>query len=232
MGEQAGQTFDRKFFLSYREKDEGASLILGNLSLRLEEMYGKGQVFYDHLGLQAGKKWDPEIRRHLKEADAVIVVIADDARWLGVTANGPRRIDQGDDDWVYWEVKTALELVDETEQLDLEDPNQERKRKWVFPLLVGKDTPVPKRENLPPGLAKLAEIQCYHLSGRDHRYGDNRDRDLVWRIQGFCRYIGSVMPLPATRVGLMNRLVEPIEDLSFPAMIQAAENQEIPLVRL
>lgn len=121
-----------RVFISYRREDSAsyADYLFACLRAEVPDV----RVFRDSDTLQPGMVFAEKIAETVAACDVLLAVIG--KKWLGAKENGERRIDR-EDDWVRLEVAAAL--------------NQQ---KWVIPCLVG-GAKMPRKEDLPPDLAKL-----------------------------------------------------------------------------
>ena len=119
--------------ISYRRED--SLPIAGRLYDRLQAKFGKQAVFMDFDSIPAGVDFRERIKQTIEQSQVVVAVIG--PRWLGEQSDSSRRIDEPTD-FVRLEIKYALEQ-------DIP----------VIPLLVD-NTPMPKPEQLPPEIEKLA----------------------------------------------------------------------------
>ena|SRR5215208_1419268 len=117
-----------KIFLSYRRDDSEAE----TRTIQIALVQSGYDVFIDRIGIQPGDRWKDKIKNALRDSSIVISVIGD--KWLTSSdLDGRRRID-GDEDWVRFELGTALETD-----------------KTIIPLLINKaQMPAPK--SLPDNL--------------------------------------------------------------------------------
>ena len=137
-------------FISYRQDDARAWAVL--LRDRLAETFGESHVFLAVDTLGPGIWWE-QIETALRSAKAVLVLIG--RRWLSITdASGEQRLRQSDD--VHRrEIELAL-----------------ASSATVIPILVDNAT-MPAREDLPPSIAALADLQARRLSeAHRHRVAD------------------------------------------------------------
>jgi pterin-4a-carbinolamine dehydratase len=105
-------------------------------------------VFIDTESIRTGDDWADQIDQALKSASILIPVIG--PGWLRIADEyGRRRLDQ-DDDWVRNEILHALEH-----------------KLRVIPLLLS-GTPLPRKDALPPSIARLTAHQAFEL--RDDRW--------------------------------------------------------------
>lgn len=133
-------------FISYRRTDGAwVSRLAQNLNIR----FGKDLIWRDVEDIKPGKKWLDEIRNAITGSDAVLVVIG--PHWLQ-DEQGRRRLDDPND-ILLREVEAAFES-----------------KRDIIPVLVG-NAALPQREDLPPSLSKLLDIQAAVL--RDREWGQD-----------------------------------------------------------
>ncbi|MCB9266500.1 MAG: SUMF1/EgtB/PvdO family nonheme iron enzyme [Lewinellaceae bacterium] len=93
-------------FISYRTADTTAQA--GRLRDSINHHFGWEAAFLD-TRLKAGEEWPVALRQRVEQAQAVLVLLRDRSKWLGVDPDlGGRRIDDPKD-WVFQEVNTALQ---------------------------------------------------------------------------------------------------------------------------
>ena len=129
-------------FISYRRADRAW---VGRLADHLNIRFGQDLVWRDVEDIKPGKKWLDEIREAITGSDVILVVIG--PYWLQ-NEQGRRRLD-GPNDILLMEIEAAFES------------NRE-----IIPVLVG-NTAMPQREDLPPSLSKLLDIQAAVLRDRE-----------------------------------------------------------------
>lgn len=120
-----------KIFISYRREDTSGES--GRLKDKLEQIFGKENIFYDVETLEAGLNFDESIAKALSESKVLLAMIG--PHWMKVVdAKGMSRL-QKPDDWVRKEIAEALKrdlrvipvLVNGAEMPDLKDLPQELK---------------------------------------------------------------------------------------------------------
>jgi len=154
--------------ISYRRED--TLPVAGRLYDRLEQRFGKQNVFMDFDSIRPGFDFRDQIRDTIERSKVVIVVIG--PGWLGKKSDGTRRIDDPAD-FVRLEVACALQR---------EIP--------VIPVLVN-NTPMPNPETLPSDMQALAFRHALPLdSGLDFRQHADR------LINGISDTIGLSSGLP------------------------------------
>ena len=92
-------------FISYRVADSPVEARL--LYTDLANRFGTEAVFLDKKRLHAGMDWPDELENKLRQAKVLLVLIKDEARWLGVKRLGGRRMDEAQD-WVRLEIEKCL----------------------------------------------------------------------------------------------------------------------------
>ena len=123
-------------FITYRRSDSSSAT--GRIADRLQSFFGPDSVFYDISTIPLGVDFRTFINEKLNKTDIFLVVIGDG--WLDIRdANGNRKIDNPED-WVRIEVSAALA----------------RKNIPVIPVMVGKMSNPPKKEELPDELSDLS----------------------------------------------------------------------------
>ena len=128
-------------FISYRRED--SSGYAGRIFDRLREAFGKDRVFMDVSAIEPGVDFVEAIDHAVGSCAALIVVIG--KKWLTCTdAAGRRRLDDPQD-FIRLETATAL-----------------RRNIRVIPVLV-QDAPMPRDEDLPEELKKLARRQATEI---------------------------------------------------------------------
>jgi hypothetical protein len=133
--------------VSYRRED--SKWIAGRIFDRLEDHYGKGNVFIDIDTIPVGLDFREQIQHSLTECDVLVAIIG--PRWLGTDEQGHHAISD-DADWVRLEIETAL-----------------AKKIPVIPVLIDR-TRLPKASELPESLRNLAFRQAAEVdTGLDFR---------------------------------------------------------------
>ena len=135
-------------FVSYRREE--SSYVAGRLSDRLIDRFGAEQVFIDVEAIEPGADFAEAISRAV-DACVVLLAVIGPGWLLAADERGERRLDDPDD-LVRLEIGTAL-----------------AREVRVIPVLV-EGAVMPRRENLPEGLAGLARrnaLRIRHESFRD-----------------------------------------------------------------
>jgi hypothetical protein len=145
--------------ISYRRDD--SLPVAGRLYDRLEQRFGRQNVFMDFDSIRPGFDFRDQIKETIERSRVVIAIIG--PNWLGKQDDGSRRIDNPTD-FVRLEVGYALQ-----------------RGIPVIPVLLN-DTPMPTPETLPSDIQALAFRHAVPLdSGLDFRQHAER---LVMGIQG------------------------------------------------
>jgi TIR domain len=135
-------------FISYRRADTADAA--GRLAADLIERFGRSRVFIDVDSIPLATKFEDRIQAALESCQVVLVLIGD--RWLAAKLpSGGRRLDDARD-YVRQEVSAALKRDDVT----------------VVPVLV-EGARMPSREELPPEISALSQINAVDLSHKRWR---------------------------------------------------------------
>jgi TIR domain len=130
-------------FISYRRADTADAA--GRLAADLIERFGRSRVFIDVDSIPLATKFEDRIQAALESCQVVLVLIGD--QWLAAKLpSGGRRLDDARD-YVRQEVSAALKRDDVT----------------VVPVLV-EGAKMPSREELPPEISALSQINAVDLS--------------------------------------------------------------------
>lgn len=137
-----------KIFISYRREDTSGES--GRLKDKLEQVFGKENIFYDVETLEAGLNFDESIAKALNESKVLLAMIG--PHWLkAVDSNGVKRITKPED-WVRKEISEALKM-----------------NLRVIPVLVnGAEMPDPS--GLPDDLKELSLKHAQELSSSRWNY--------------------------------------------------------------
>ena len=147
-------------FLSYRRED--AAPYARSLQRDLRERIPDARVFIDLDSIEAGLDF-AEVIREAVDLCAVLVALIG-RQWVTLTdEEGHRRLDNPDD-YVRFEIQTALE-----------------RGVRVIPVLVDGAKPV-RQQQLPSGLQKLARLNALELSVSRYQYDADRLLDLIQRV--------------------------------------------------
>jgi hypothetical protein len=128
-------------FVSYRHADTGTTV--GRLGAALHRAF-PDRVFHDHTSLAPGDLFAPRIRREIAESALVLVIIG--PTWLTARHEGGRPSLEVEDDFVRWEIVTALAA-------DVD----------IVPVLVD-DTALPRAEQLPAPLRPVLARHVHRMS--------------------------------------------------------------------
>ena len=150
----------RGVFLSYRREDAAPYARL--LQFQLRDRFPDTQVFMDLDSIEAGLDF-AEVIREAVDSCAVLILLMG-RQWITLAdEEGHRRLDNPDD-FVRFEVQTALELGVR-----------------VIPVLVDGAKP-PRQDQLPPKLRKLARLNALELSYGRYEYDADRLLKLIQRV--------------------------------------------------
>lgn len=139
-------------FVSYRRDDSGG--YAGRLADDLADHFGKRRVFRDIDSIGAGADFGQVINSAVAKCEALVAVIGPE--WLNARSpSGGRRIDDPQD-FVRLEIAAGLER-------DI----------LVVPVLVD-GAEMPRPDELPPSLAKLARYNAVEMSDHTWPYGLSR----------------------------------------------------------
>lgn len=149
-----------KIFISYRREDTSGES--GRLKDKLEQIFGKENIFYDVETLEAGLNFDQSIAKALSESKVLLAMIG--PHWLRVTdAEGKPRIMKSQD-WVRKEISLAI-------QKDLR----------VIPILVN-GAKMPDSSELPEDLQEFALKHAQEISSSRWNYDVGELVKLLERI--------------------------------------------------
>jgi hypothetical protein len=150
----------RGVFLSYRREDAGP--YARSLQLQLSQRIPGATIFMDLDSIEAGLDFFEVIEEAVNSCAVLVALIG--RQWATLTdEDGARRLDNPDD-FVRFEVKTALE-----------------RGVRVIPVLLDGARPL-RQQELPDDLRKLARLNAHKLAY--DRYQDDADRllDLIQRV--------------------------------------------------
>lgn len=137
-----------KIFISYRREDTSGES--GRLKDKLEQVFGKENIFYDVETLEAGLNFDQSIAKALNESKVLLAMIG--PHWLKVEdSKGVKRL-QKPDDWVRKEISEAL-----------------KRGLRVIPILVN-GAEMPDSEELPDDLKELSLKHAQELTSSRWNY--------------------------------------------------------------
>ncbi len=150
----------RGVFISYRRSDAGPYARL--LQVRLGQHLPGTPVFMDLDSIEAGTDFVEAIQAGVASCRILIALIG--PRWVTVTdGEGRRRLDDPDD-YVRFEIRTALE-----------------RRARVIPVLVDGAT-MPHRQQLPDDLAALARLNALQMSYDRYVYDEGRLMTIIQKL--------------------------------------------------
>ena len=140
-------------FISYRHVDSVPHARL--LQVNLHGRFPDRPVFMDLDSIEAGLDFAKVISDAINSSEVMVVLIG--PQWVTVAdEEGKRRLDDPDD-YVRFEIRTAL-----------------KRGIRVIPVLVEAAKP-PRRQDLPPDIRRLARLNALEMSC-DHRYQFDADR--------------------------------------------------------
>lgn len=205
-----------KIFLSYRREDAAPYARL--LQVQLTERIPDARVFMDLDSIDAGLDFAEVIREAVDSCAVLVALIG--RQWATLAdEEGRRRLDNSDD-YVRFEIQTALE-----------------RGVRVIPVLVDGAKPL-RQEQLPSGLQKLARLNALELSYGRYRYDADRLVDLIQqvlasRVPGRGRryylvaaLVGLVVIISATVAGFM--LFGPASGSCQPGRCPAGPSPGLP----
>ena len=147
-------------FLSYRREDAAPYARL--LQFQLSERFPHARVFMDLDSIEPGLDFAEVIRDAVGSSAVLVALIG--RQWATVAdEEGRRRLDDPDD-YVRFEVQTALE-----------------RGVRVIPVLVDAARPL-RQQQLPAELHKLARLNALELSYGRYQYDSDRLLDLIQRV--------------------------------------------------
>jgi TIR domain len=147
-------------FISYRRTDAGPYARL--LKVQLSQHLAGAPVFMDLDSIEVGTDFAEAIEVGVRSCRVLIALIG--PRWLTVSdAEGRRRLDNPDD-YVRFEIRTALE-----------------RSVRVIPVLLD-DAAMPQRQDLPDDLAKLARLNALQMSYERYEYDESRLITVIGRV--------------------------------------------------
>jgi hypothetical protein len=147
-------------FISYRREDTGPYARL--LKVTLSERFPNEQVFMDLDSIEAGLDFAEVIESAVHSCAVLVAVIGRD--WLTITdEDGHRRLDDPDD-YVRFEIRTALE-----------------RRMRVIPVLVDGAKAL-RQQQLPADLCLLARLNALEMSYNRYEYDETRLMAVIQRV--------------------------------------------------
>lgn len=161
-----------RVFVSYRRADGpyGVGWLAERLH-SLDAVTGVETAFHD-ASLRAGDDFPDALHEEIDRCDLVVVVIG--PNWLGITPNGPARI-QDPDDWVVREIATAM-----------------AQEKRLIPVLIG-EADHPLASEIHPSIAGLARLHALP-------FAEESDLDTI--VQDIESHLGEIDRARAMRSGL------------------------------
>jgi hypothetical protein len=195
-----------EIFLSYRRQD--SEDFAGRLYDHLVDHFGP-VVFRDVNALGPGVRFDDTIRSTISACKVLLAVVG--RNWVGVRADGTRRIDDADD-WARLEVERALEH-----------------RVQVIPVLSG-SAEMPAPADLPASLRPFALRNAIRLE--DAHWPEDVNR-LVTAIEQYVatRPAGNAGP-PPSAAPAADGTAPPPADLTAPAPAAAVRRRRVALAAL
>lgn len=159
-------------FISYRREDTGpyARLLKEHVCSRFPD----APVFMDLDSIEAGLDFAEAIESALRSSVVLIVLIG--REWLTIADDNDRRRLDNPDDYVRFEIRTAL-----------------RRCVRVVPVLVD-GVKAPQRQQLPADLDKLARLNALEMSYSRFEYDEGRLMAVIQRVLA-----SSSLPEPAIR---------------------------------
>ena len=149
-------------FISYRRSDAGPYARM--LQVRLSHHLPTTPVFMDLDSIEAGTDFAEAIEAGVESCRILLALIG--PRWLTVSdEEGRRRLDDPDD-YVRFEIRTALERCVR-----------------VIPVLVDGAT-MPQRQHLPDDLGKLARLNALQMSYDRYEYDESRLVNIIRKVLG------------------------------------------------
>lgn len=147
-------------FISYRREDTGPYARL--LKIKLSERFPDTQVFMDLDSIEAGLDFAEVIESAVHSCAVLVALIGRD--WLTLTdEDGHRRLDNPDD-YVRFEIRTAL-----------------GRRVRVIPVLVD-GAKAPRQHQLSADLCKLARLNALEMSYGRYEYDETRLIAVIQRV--------------------------------------------------
>jgi hypothetical protein len=167
-----------RVFISYRREE--TAYAAGWLFDRLADRFGRGQIFKDIDSIQLGDDFVEVINTAVGSCDVLLALIG--GQWLTITdEQGTARLDNPDD-FVRLEIEAAL-----------------TRNVRVIPILVA-GAEMPRRDQLPPGLAGLAQRQALELSPSHFEFDTSRLQKVLDRALAYVRAQPPVTEVPHARV--------------------------------
>lgn len=185
-----------RIFIGYRRDDSAGHV--GWLRHLLSQRFGAAEIFRDIDTIPPGVDFVEAIEAAVGSCEVLLAVIG--PRWLTATdARGQWRLDHPED-FVRVEIATALE-----------------RNIWVIPVLV-QDARMPRSDELPPALARLARRQAVELRDASWDYDVGR---LIAVLEPILQPHASTAVQPATQ---QSQLASQVDTLR--SQLLEAESQE------
>ena len=166
-------------FISYRRTDSSAASRW--LAHTISQTFGATSVFIDTESIRMSDDWAERIDEALRSATLLMPVIG--PGWLAATDQYHRRRIDNPDDWVFNEIRHALEA-----------------KIRILPVLLSR-TPMPDRDAFPQAIRHLARFQGFEL--RDERWESDLSTLLAQMTEwGFRRASADVVRYPRPQVTL------------------------------
>ena len=129
-------------FISYRRED--SSPYAGRIFDSLTRLFPRTRVFMDYGGIEPGEDFATRIEAEVQSCDVLLAIIG--KKWMTITDSAGRRRLEKTDDWVRFEIQTAL-----------------ARNIRVIPCLVG-GAGMPSNQELPQELSPLTRRQKLELT--------------------------------------------------------------------
>lgn len=147
-------------FVNYRREDTGPYARL--VQIKLGERFPNAPVFVDLDSIEAGADFAEAIKSGVDSCAVLIALVG--AKWLTITnEDGRRRLDDPDD-YVRYEIRTALE-----------------RGVRVIPVLAD-GAKAPRQQQLPDDLQRLARLNALEMSYARLDYDATRLMDAIQRV--------------------------------------------------
>jgi hypothetical protein len=147
-------------FISYRRSDAGPYARL--LQVQLSHHLPATPVFMDLDSIEAGTDFAEAIKAGVDSCRVLVALIG--PKWLTLgDGEGRRRLDDPDD-YVRFEIRTALE-----------------RRVRVIPVLVDGAT-MPQRQQLPDDLGRLTRLNALQMSYDRYEYDESRLMTIIQKV--------------------------------------------------
>src|SRR5215831_10517669 len=130
-----------KLFISYRQEDTGGYAT--ELFRRLQQAFGRDNVFFDVKSIALGEDWLEVVQEHIQDCNVLLLPIG--PQWLTVTDKKGRTRLENPRDPLRVEIEAAM-----------------RAKLHIIPLLIG-DTKMPDEDQLPGELRHLAKCIAQDL---------------------------------------------------------------------